>query len=178
MFEKNISSRLSNGEIIILTKDDIAKKVLVDENNFIYEKIKENNLENSFKEEVINAVYESYLDELSDFNLSIPDARHGSLFSSHYWKATGRRICCKALFVLSALWWGVQLAPAISEFIKTENYKDLLMGFIGFQYDLPDFLYFLIVRVIKGTKDFKKNTNCWWIFTVWQGKLNQPVLFI
>ena len=178
MFYQNVFNRSKNTEIIKLTRDDIANKIVVNQNNFIYEKIKENNLENSFKEEVINQVYESYLNELNELNRSGTNANHGSFFSKHYWKAVGRRICCGALFILSGLWWGVQLAPAIFEFIKTENYKELLKGFIGFQYDLSDFLYSLVVRVIIGTKKFKESTNCWWIFAIWQGKFNQPILFI
>lgn len=165
MFSKNILNRSNNGEITKLSRDDIASKIVIDENNLIYQKLKDNNLNKKFEEEAIDVVYESYLDELNEINKIGINSKHGFFLSNHFWKAVGFKLAGASLFALSFIWWGVQLAPAIVSFIK--NYD--VSGFIGFTMDLPDFVYKLVTLTITKIKQFKESTNCTWKFKVWKG---------
>ncbi len=165
LFSKNILNRSNNGEITKLSRDDIASKIVIDENNLIYQKLKDNNLNKKFEEEAIDVVYESYLNELNEINRIGINSKHGLFFSSHFWKAVGFKLAGASLFALSFIWWGAQLAPAIVSFIK--NYD--VSGFIGFTVDLPDFVYKLVTLTITKIKQFKESTNCTWKFKVWKG---------
>lgn len=51
LFNENVSPR--NGEQRLLTKEEISKKVVLNNDNFIYQKLDENNLIKTFQEETI-----------------------------------------------------------------------------------------------------------------------------
>lgn len=78
------------------------------------------------------------------------------------------------MFVLSTLWWRLQLAPAIYNFVQNGD----VTGFIGIEFDLPSFVMPLINKTINGIKKFKEDTNCRWKFVVWKGAFNQPTIEI
>lgn len=84
MFSKNILNRSNNGEITKLSRDDIASKIVIDENNLIYQKLKDNNLNKKFEEEAIDVVYESYLDELNEINKIGINSKHRFFLSNHF----------------------------------------------------------------------------------------------
>ncbi len=171
LFNENVNLR--NNEQKLLTKEEIAKKVVLNKDNFIYQKLNENNLITKFEEETTDVIYQSYLDEIqtNEINNTI---RCGSIFRSHFWNAVGHKIWGGSLFVLSTLWWGIQLAPAIYNFVQSGDAS----GFIGIEFDLPSFVMPLVNKTINGIKKFKKDTNCKWKFVVWKGTLNQPTVEI
>ena len=82
LFNANINSRTSN--INLLTKEEIAEKVVLDKENFIYKKLEENNLNKIFEESAIDVIYQSYLNQINGTQVDNNLSRCGSIFSKHF----------------------------------------------------------------------------------------------
>ncbi|MDE5617527.1 MAG: hypothetical protein K2I36_01635 [Ureaplasma sp.] len=169
MYESIISR-----DAIPLAYEDIAEKIVLDKNNFIYQKIKENNLESKLNNQVKYAIYESYLEELNNTENIITN-RCGNFFTKHFWMATWLRIQASILIVFTISWWAIQITPAIIQLAKCD-----ITGFIGFEWELPkiivDWARPLIYSIITSIQKFKKTTNCNWKFKVWIDSLNNPII--
>lgn len=171
LFNENVSLR--HNEQKLLTREEITKKVVLNNDNFIHQKINENNLIKKFEKETIDVIYQSYLDEIQTNRIN-NNIHCGSIFSSHFWFAISHKIWGGSLFILIMLWWGAQLAPAIYNFVQ----NGYASGFVSLEFYLPSFVMPLVNKTINGIKKFKKDTNCKWKFVVWKCTLNQPTMEI
>lgn len=167
MFKENIATRVGNREVVKLTREQIASKVVVDENNLIFQKLKEDNLHETFKEDTISVVYGSYLAELDEINQSGGVARCGSFFSGHFWEAVGTGIKCTAVYLFSGfIAYSSVVATKIIDFLKTIN-------LIKFENDMKKlkilkFIIQLVIKTASQTLYFKLKTKCRWSFYIWK----------
>ncbi len=172
LFNANINSR--TGNINLLTKEEIAEKVVLDKENFIYKKLEENNLNKIFEESAIDVIYQSYLNQINETQVDNNLSRCGSIFSKHFWESVWMGIRCTAVYGFSLLVVYSPVLPILAEFILTGNYKNFISKKNNLQNNIkiPKFLISLVIKTAIETKVFKNKTQCKWSFYIWNGKSN------
>ena len=146
-----------------ITKDEIRESISFDKDTFLYKEVKKYNQNlDEINDELVNEIYDMYLDEINSGN-----QRCGSIFKKHFWTAIYMKGRALVINALSLVWWGVQIAPAIVAFVGNLDGAALADALASFSFRLPDFLRPFLEDTIKTIKKFKINTKCKWIFYIW-----------
>lgn len=160
----NLNKLFSSNQRNNVTKEAIAEIIEINEETYVIQQLVENNLYNEYRQNAIESVYESYLEESSTVNLN---SRHGNIFSKHFWEAVWHKLKSGLIFVMSKIWWALQIVPTIVAFAGSLDGAVLAEGIASFDHRVPDFFKVLMYDVLTSIKNFKVRTNCTWHFLIW-----------
>lgn len=73
-----------------------------------------------------------------------------------------------SLWILSLLWWGVQVIPPIVSYIKNWDSIALADSLASFDISLPSFFEPLLKKVTNDVYNFKMKTNRKWNYLIWK----------
>lgn len=159
--QKNVTK---NSEQLNINKEFWESNLKFNQDNFLLQNLRELNIEEKYKEILINEINNLYNNEFPSIN---ENSRHGGIFTKHFWRAVSKQIETNSIFVLSFLNLAANLTVPILQMIEgdfigaSESWASIDLT------STPDWIRSLTTSVIKNVRNFLKNEYCSWAFKIW-----------